>query len=55
MTDNTLVPHWSINEESGIDPATLGFAESRMALQVLRTDEGPEARAVRHRRPSPVD
>ena len=36
---STLAHPTHIKEESVIDPETLGFAESRMALQVLRTDE----------------
>lgn len=40
MTVNTAVPRPNINDEPVIDPTTLKFAESRMALQVLRTDEG---------------
>ena len=38
MTINTLVPRPNINEEPGIDPAMLGFAESRLAVQFLVTD-----------------
>ncbi len=40
---STLAHPTHIKEESVIDPKTLGFAESRMAIQVLRTDEDQES------------